>query len=93
MATGDAPNPDLETVLAGDTLPDEAVLQRAEEKPPLYRAFRTAMYVGYMIVVVWLVVGIIAGAWGAVWGEQGRHIQQREAASAPANTNVNQHKQ
>ncbi|MBI5607898.1 MAG: hypothetical protein HY902_03355 [Deltaproteobacteria bacterium] len=89
MANGDKPNPDLETVLAGDTLPDEAVLQRAEEKPPLYRAFRTAMYVGYMIVVVWLVVGIIAGAWGAVWGEQGQQIQAREAATPSSRNDSN----
>lgn len=78
-----APPADLTAALSGDTLPDEAVLLRAEEKPPMYRFFRLAMYISYMVVVVWLVVSIIVGAWNSVWGPQGHAVQAKQAATAP----------
>lgn len=72
---------DLQTVLAGDTLPDEATLRRAEEKPPLYRAFRTALYVTYLLVVAWFVIAIIVGAYNAVWGPQGQALAAKEKST------------
>lgn len=68
----------LEAVLSGDTLPAEAVLRRAEEKPPLYRAFRVAMYVGYFVVVGWFVVSIVVGVYRSVYGPAGDALRQRE---------------
>jgi hypothetical protein len=68
----------LEAMLAGDTLPAEAVLRRAEEKPPLYRAFRVAMYVGYLLVVAWFVISIVIGVYRSVYGPAGQALRQRD---------------
>lgn len=59
-------------------LPDEAVLRRAEEKPPLYRFFRGGMYVTYMLIVVWFVVGVILAAYQTVWGPEGEALRAQE---------------
>lgn len=69
--------------LAGDTLPAESVLRRADDKPPLYRFFRGGMYVIYMAVAVWLCGAIILAAWQAVWGESGRALAAKEGLAAP----------
>lgn len=69
------PRQNLETLLAGDTLPAEELLQRAEAKPPLYRVFRLAMYVSYLLIAVWFCTSITVAAWRAVWGEPGRRLQ------------------
>jgi hypothetical protein len=50
-------------------LPDAETLRRADEKPPLYRAFRGAMYVVYMAVVVWFCLSITVSVWRSVWGD------------------------
>lgn len=64
-------------------LPDEAVLRRAEEKPPLYRFFRGGMYVTYMLVVIWFVLGVIFAAYHSVWGPEGRVLQNQEKSANP----------
>lgn len=50
-------------------LPDAETMRRADEKPPLYRAFRGAMYVVYMAVVVWFCLSITVSVWRSVWGD------------------------
>ncbi len=62
-------------------LPDEAVLRRAEEKPPLYRFFRGGIYVAYMLVVVWFVLGVIFAAYHAVWGPEGQALRAQEQSA------------
>lgn len=64
-------------------IPSEAALRRAEAKPPLYRFFRGGLYVAYMVVAVWFCIAITASVWRAVWGEQGKALQQREQAQQP----------
>lgn len=64
-------------------IPSEAALRRAEAKPPLYRFFRGGLYVAYMVVAVWFCLTITVSVWRAVWGEQGRALQQREQARQP----------
>ena len=49
--------------LVHDTTPDDETIARAEAKPPLYRVFRGALYVTYMVVVVWLCLSIIVGVY------------------------------
>ena len=75
--------PGAPAVAPGDTIPSEAVLRRAEAKPPLYRFFRGGMYVGYMLVTVWFVLAIIVAAWAAVWGESGKALRARELGGQP----------
>jgi hypothetical protein len=53
---------------APDGLPDDATIARAEAKPPLYRFFRGALYVGYMVVVVWFCLSMIIGVYRAFMG-------------------------
>ena len=51
----DAPPPEL--------APDDEAIARAEAKPPLYRVFRGALYVTYMVVVVWFCLAMIIGVY------------------------------
>ncbi len=46
-----------------DTTPDDETIARAEAKPPLYRLFRGALYVTYMVVVVWFCLSMIVGVY------------------------------
>lgn len=48
-------------------LPDDATLARADAKPPAYRLFRGAMYVTYLVVVVWFCLSIVIGVWRSVY--------------------------
>ena len=75
-----AHEPSLETALSGDDLPAEAVLRKADEKPPRYRFVRGAMYAIYLLVVTWFVAGISVAVWQSVWGEQGLALQAKEHA-------------
>lgn len=68
---------------AGEPMPSEAELARAEEKPPLYRFFRGGLYVAYMIVAVWFCLSVAVNAWRAVWGEPGRGLQAQETSQQP----------
>jgi len=77
-----APSQSVADVLAGDTLPDEAVLRRADDKPPLYRFFRGGMYVSYLVVAVWLCGAIVVAAWQSVWGEAGHALKVRATPQA-----------
>lgn len=53
-------------------------LQRIERKPPLYRAFRGAMYTAYIIIAIWVVSAITVAAWRSVWGESGDMVRKRD---------------
>ena len=77
------PSKSVAEALAGDTLPDEAVLRRADDKPPLYRFFRGGMYVSYMVVAVWLCGAIVLAAWRAVWGDAGQALAAKSAQVQP----------
>jgi hypothetical protein len=79
LATQDA---DL-AALQGDTLPDEAVLKRADQKPPLYRFFRVGIYLAYWAIVVWFVAGITLSIVNSVWGPPGTALKARESRSLP----------
>ncbi len=48
--------------------PDDAAIARAEAKPPLYRVFRGALYVTYMVVVVWFCLSMIVGVYKSFMG-------------------------
>ncbi len=62
----------------GEALPDDAVMRRAEEKPPLYRYVRGSVYVAYMLVVVWFVLGVILAAYRSVWSPAGEALRVQE---------------
>ena len=64
-------------------LPEEAVLRRAEDKPPLYRFFRGGIYFAYMVVVVWFVLSICVAAWRAIWGEPGDALRAGQSVAQP----------
>ena len=51
--------------LAAQHAPDDEAMARAEAKPPLYRFFRGALYVTYMVVVLWFTLSIIVGVYRA----------------------------
>jgi len=61
--TLDAPATDAELA----ELPDDDALARADAKPPAYRLFRGAMYVTYLVVVVWFCLSIVIGVWRSVY--------------------------
>ena len=46
-----------------DVTPDDEAIARAEAKPPLYRVFRGALYVTYMVVVVWFCLSMMVGVY------------------------------
>lgn len=58
----ESPPPDA---LPHDGAPDDEAIARAEAKPPLYRVFRGALYVTYMLVVVWFCLSMIVGVYRA----------------------------
>lgn len=68
---------------AGDDVPEEAVLRRAEDKPPLYRFFRGGSYAVYMAVAVWFVLCIVFAAWNAVWGAPGEALRAGQSTAQP----------
>ncbi len=49
--------------LLADAAPNDDEIARAEAKPPLYRVFRGALYVTYMVVVVWFCLSMIVGVY------------------------------
>jgi hypothetical protein len=65
-----------------DGLPDDAVMRRAEEKPPLYRYVRGSVYVAYMLVVVWFVLGVVLAAYRSVWSPEGDALRAQEQQQA-----------
>ena len=66
-----------------EALPDDAVMRRAEEKPPLYRYVRGSVYVAYMLVVVWFVLGVVLAAYRAVWSPEGEALRAQEQQATP----------
>jgi nitrate reductase NapE component len=74
-AVGDVATP-------GDGLHDNALraeLARVERKPPLYRAFRVALYSLYGLVAAWLIGAITLAIWQSVFGPPGDALRAREA--------------
>ena len=53
-------------------------LERLERKPPLYRAFRGAMYTAYIVVAIWVVSAMTVATWRSVWGEPGEQLRERD---------------
>ena len=68
-------------------LPDEveiaARLARVENKPPLYRLFRGALYTLYLAVALWLFLAIVI-SWGrAVWGDAADALRKQQDQPKP----------
>ena len=58
-------------------------LERIENKPPMYRAFRVTLYSLYLAIATWLVVSIAIGAWKSVYGPAGVSLKARAATQSP----------
>ena len=64
-------------------------LERIEQKPPMYRIFRVALYSLYLLIAGWLVISIAIGAWHSVYGEAGKALKAQSSKHAPLGASPN----